>query len=278
MAEFGEHDGAEEHLTKFNSEVRTMLKSYVTSVLPERLLFIRYVDILHMHIPVLWLFVDLVLLFWHRKDTSTDLAFLFIEGVAALFLSVPLALSVVIRFMRLTCCLNILITQSAWKRLLLSCCFWTPLGVAVQGLLWASLHTPFYVGADMDLRPLVCLPITLQALLVYRVFRAERGRGDVFRAEQRFRLGRPSTTGAAESPPGGKGDSPVLQEVSVGSTTTRGEEACNATVGTPAAVDDSARSPEQAREPDGLAAQVPPAAGYRSSEPESFELLSLCSI
>eukprot|EP00929_Paragymnodinium_shiwhaense_P032763 TRINITY_DN18118_c0_g1_i2.p1 TRINITY_DN18118_c0_g1~~TRINITY_DN18118_c0_g1_i2.p1 ORF type:complete len:611 (+),score=34.01 TRINITY_DN18118_c0_g1_i2:114-1946(+) len=186
----------EEHLTGFNSEVRTTLKSYVTSKLPERRSFLTYADMLHLQFSTLWCMIDLLVLrghAWRRlENPSRKTAVLCVEGFGIVFFVIPLSLAAVVRLMRLT--RRWLATRRLLLQVLLSCCFWGPIGFVTQGFLWALIHADFYMEDDHTL-PFLCVPMVLQALLVYWIFRSEKKGGDAFAVEEHFSLSRSRTEG-----------------------------------------------------------------------------------
>eukprot|EP00929_Paragymnodinium_shiwhaense_P098019 TRINITY_DN59581_c0_g2_i1.p1 TRINITY_DN59581_c0_g2~~TRINITY_DN59581_c0_g2_i1.p1 ORF type:complete len:657 (-),score=49.55 TRINITY_DN59581_c0_g2_i1:79-2049(-) len=159
-------------LSAFNSEVRTTLRYYVTTVLPERRLFVRYVDFLNMFVPVCWMAID-NLLFRSNKTSYVRIGAYVVEATAVFLFTNPLASVFLIRLMYRAHSLRRYAEGNIRGRLLLSFCLWGPLwyGTVLAG--WYSLRLQLYLYVFGD--PLVavsvwCVIVSLFGSISYWVF------------------------------------------------------------------------------------------------------------
>eukprot|EP00929_Paragymnodinium_shiwhaense_P050960 TRINITY_DN25655_c0_g1_i2.p1 TRINITY_DN25655_c0_g1~~TRINITY_DN25655_c0_g1_i2.p1 ORF type:complete len:633 (+),score=22.71 TRINITY_DN25655_c0_g1_i2:72-1901(+) len=156
----GQGEQPDEHLSIFNTEVRTTLKEYVTGVLPERHLFVRYQDILFTTTPWLLFVIDFSILGYRRGDAHIWLNF--VSGLASWFLAMPLSLNILLRMMYATYRRVKVTEKSRQVTMLLSCCVWGPIGCALYNglfmLVRGDLHSqlegaiwPFVAAAILEL-------------------------------------------------------------------------------------------------------------------------------
>eukprot|EP00929_Paragymnodinium_shiwhaense_P093185 TRINITY_DN53315_c0_g2_i1.p1 TRINITY_DN53315_c0_g2~~TRINITY_DN53315_c0_g2_i1.p1 ORF type:complete len:593 (-),score=73.63 TRINITY_DN53315_c0_g2_i1:349-2127(-) len=156
------------HLKAFNKEVKTTLRQYVTTCLPERRLFIRYSDMVHSCAPNCWLILDVLLLRLNTGVDATRIGMSLVEGACAWFLTVPLSMALVIRMIYKADRLREFATGSKRRQVFLACCLWGPVGFASHILLWACIRADVYYTTNMPWLQLVAAAVNV--LLGFYVF------------------------------------------------------------------------------------------------------------
>eukprot|EP00929_Paragymnodinium_shiwhaense_P020088 TRINITY_DN13503_c1_g2_i1.p1 TRINITY_DN13503_c1_g2~~TRINITY_DN13503_c1_g2_i1.p1 ORF type:complete len:620 (+),score=39.35 TRINITY_DN13503_c1_g2_i1:84-1943(+) len=159
-------------LSEFNDQVRTTLRYHVTTVLPERRLFIRYVDLVNMFTPLLWLSIDnTIYRLRHEPDAVTVI--LFLEGLVAWFLTNPLALVCFNRLLYLAKPSRDFVRGSILRQVLLSCFLWGPVEFVLTLGLWYCVRIQLYLALTGDTVLAICawsVAVSMMAALVYYVF------------------------------------------------------------------------------------------------------------
>eukprot|EP00929_Paragymnodinium_shiwhaense_P020090 TRINITY_DN13503_c1_g3_i2.p1 TRINITY_DN13503_c1_g3~~TRINITY_DN13503_c1_g3_i2.p1 ORF type:complete len:692 (+),score=57.07 TRINITY_DN13503_c1_g3_i2:107-2182(+) len=160
-------------LMTFNEEVRTTLQHYVTtSAMPERRLFFRYVDFVHIYSPLLWMSVDNTLYRISRGPDAVT-AVQFLEGLCAWLLVGPVTLALLTRLMCLAKPLRSYAMSSMKCRLALSCFLWGPIFNLLALVIWGLVRIKFYFMVLGDTSQAICawsVGVVLLASLAYYVF------------------------------------------------------------------------------------------------------------
>eukprot|EP00929_Paragymnodinium_shiwhaense_P000107 TRINITY_DN10027_c0_g1_i2.p1 TRINITY_DN10027_c0_g1~~TRINITY_DN10027_c0_g1_i2.p1 ORF type:complete len:463 (-),score=18.26 TRINITY_DN10027_c0_g1_i2:338-1726(-) len=157
-----------EHLSTFNTEVRTTLKRYVTGGLPERHLFLRYADMLFMAFPVVWVAMDCLVVHLQR-DTANRWLY-FCSAVARWLVSSPLTLSIHIRLMYAMHRRSGGVKEKTKGGKLRASCFWGISGLVLHSCLTVPLRAELYTQSGVTWALLVA--IVLEALISYCLFRS----------------------------------------------------------------------------------------------------------
>eukprot|EP00929_Paragymnodinium_shiwhaense_P020081 TRINITY_DN13503_c0_g1_i1.p1 TRINITY_DN13503_c0_g1~~TRINITY_DN13503_c0_g1_i1.p1 ORF type:complete len:564 (-),score=74.58 TRINITY_DN13503_c0_g1_i1:384-2075(-) len=192
-------EDVEAHLSNFNEEVRTSLRRYVTSSLPEHRLFLRYIDLVHIAFPYFWFTIDYVLYRVSLGERDLQLMLYVIEGLCYMLLTIPLALSFVFRMMHLARPLKTYIEGSVAKRILLAFCFWGPLCSVSVAFLMAFDSSDVYKELGSNCGWLLLIPVTIKAFVAYKVFARETRTKDYPTGS--FSLGKRSTTDSEPAAP-----------------------------------------------------------------------------
>eukprot|EP00929_Paragymnodinium_shiwhaense_P093189 TRINITY_DN53315_c0_g5_i1.p1 TRINITY_DN53315_c0_g5~~TRINITY_DN53315_c0_g5_i1.p1 ORF type:complete len:645 (-),score=62.33 TRINITY_DN53315_c0_g5_i1:45-1979(-) len=146
-----------DHLAIFNREVRTTLKEHVTDVLPEEQLFIGYAGIIFGTFPFLLLTLDWTVL--RIKLGNEDWWLYLVQGLAVSFLTIPLAVNILMRSMYTLRHCKGLFKRSRKAKLILASCLWGPLGYVLFVCLWLC------VNVDLHLQNGVIWPLFLVIIL-----------------------------------------------------------------------------------------------------------------
>eukprot|EP00929_Paragymnodinium_shiwhaense_P073432 TRINITY_DN37412_c0_g2_i1.p1 TRINITY_DN37412_c0_g2~~TRINITY_DN37412_c0_g2_i1.p1 ORF type:complete len:635 (-),score=32.04 TRINITY_DN37412_c0_g2_i1:548-2386(-) len=164
----GHIDHIDAHLLAFDNKVRLSLKEYVTNILPERRLFIRYADMVHISFATVWLSIDLAV-----RDINEGYALVVVllstlEALAVCFFTTPLALTFLLKMMRVadhyTGCVR-------GDFLLLSALgLWGPMGFVSFFVLYQTIYSGSYVYRLLDMQWLQFVAMAVQALTTYCIF------------------------------------------------------------------------------------------------------------
>eukprot|EP00929_Paragymnodinium_shiwhaense_P093184 TRINITY_DN53315_c0_g1_i1.p1 TRINITY_DN53315_c0_g1~~TRINITY_DN53315_c0_g1_i1.p1 ORF type:complete len:612 (+),score=78.81 TRINITY_DN53315_c0_g1_i1:95-1930(+) len=146
----------------FNHKVRTPLRDWVTTTLPERRLFIRYQCMVNMHLPSLWLSFDV--LAWRLKtDLELDVAFYgLVEALAIIFVTQPLTTALLIRLVYWS---RSLVKDSTPRRILLTILVGPCISV-VSTALWQAARIEAYVQFADSVIPAVAAWLVVSAFLL----------------------------------------------------------------------------------------------------------------
>eukprot|EP00929_Paragymnodinium_shiwhaense_P039241 TRINITY_DN20633_c0_g2_i1.p1 TRINITY_DN20633_c0_g2~~TRINITY_DN20633_c0_g2_i1.p1 ORF type:complete len:590 (+),score=38.35 TRINITY_DN20633_c0_g2_i1:215-1984(+) len=163
----GGSEGA--HLTAFNDEVRSTLHEYVTRVLPERQLFLRYVDFLFALLPQAWNNID-GLIFRYKCGFPNMWLDCFACSLDCL-VTYPLACNIVIRMMYWAYRYTGKQNRSNKVKALLSCFLWGPVTYAVVEVLRTLNH--FWRYLALGVLWLYFIVVIVLVLATYLAFRTE---------------------------------------------------------------------------------------------------------
>eukprot|EP00929_Paragymnodinium_shiwhaense_P039238 TRINITY_DN20633_c0_g1_i1.p1 TRINITY_DN20633_c0_g1~~TRINITY_DN20633_c0_g1_i1.p1 ORF type:complete len:567 (+),score=27.16 TRINITY_DN20633_c0_g1_i1:341-2041(+) len=117
----------DEHLSTFNDEVRTTLSQYVTRVLPERQLFLKYSDFVFTVLPIALVNLDYII--WRRRHGYGNVGLDFFGCMMDWLLVIPLTINLVIRMIYACHRRRGGGKSTAKVKALLAVCVWAPVHI-----------------------------------------------------------------------------------------------------------------------------------------------------
>eukprot|EP00929_Paragymnodinium_shiwhaense_P066679 TRINITY_DN33476_c0_g1_i2.p1 TRINITY_DN33476_c0_g1~~TRINITY_DN33476_c0_g1_i2.p1 ORF type:complete len:325 (-),score=-7.53 TRINITY_DN33476_c0_g1_i2:319-1293(-) len=153
-------------LAVFNQEVRTTLKHYVTGVLPESQLFIRYTDMLFMALPMPCFAVDCLIVDYKQGRIHKEMYFL--QSLTAWLVVYPLQLNLLLRAMYKVHGRAVSRKRSRTRKMFLACFAWGPFSCLLVIFFFTFMYAANYIENDMVW--LFFVAIMAEALLVFCLF------------------------------------------------------------------------------------------------------------